>query len=114
MKIISLAKTLLARNAWFIGAFQALLTLTSLVLAWLLQFGFTLPDRGLLFSAAPLLILIRMAFIAYFGLLHGWWRYTGLSDALDVVKAVLAGSVIFVLSMRYVLHVLAFPPAVYV
>ena len=114
MKIISLAKTLLARNAWFIGAFQVLLTLTSLVLAWLLQFDFTLPDRVLLFSAAPLLLLIRLAFIAYFGLLHGWWRYTGLSDALDVLKAVLAGSLVFVLSMRYVLHVQAFPPAVYV
>ena len=114
MKIINLAKTLLAKNAWFIGAFQALLTLTALVLAWLLQFDFTLPNRFLLLGAAPLLILIRMTFIARFGLLHGWWRYTGLSDALDVVKAVFAGSVIFVLSMRYVFRILAFPPAVYV
>jgi FlaA1/EpsC-like NDP-sugar epimerase len=114
MKIINLAKTLLARNAWFIGAFQALLTLTSLVLAWLLQFDFTLPNRFLLFSVAPLLILIRIAFIARFGLLHGWWRYTGLSDALDVVKAVFAGSLVFVLAMRYLLRVFGFPPAVYV
>ena len=114
MKIINLAKTLLAKNAWFIGAFQAFLTLTALVLAWLLQFDFTLPNRFLLLGAAPLLILIRMAFIARFGLLHGWWRYTGLSDALDVVKAVFAGSVIFVLSMRYVFRIFAFPPAVYV
>jgi FlaA1/EpsC-like NDP-sugar epimerase len=114
MKIIHLAKTLLAKNAWFIGAFQALLTLTSLVLAWLLQFDFTLPNRALLLGAAPLLILIRMAFIARFGLLHGWWRYTGLSDALDVVKSIFAGSVIFVLAMRFVFRILAFPPAVYV
>ena len=114
MKIINLAKTLLAKNAWFIGAFQALLTLTALVLAWLLQFDFTLPNRFLLLGAAPLLILIRMGFIARFGLLHGWWRYTGLSDALDVVKAVFAGSVIFVLAMRYVFRIFAFPPAVYV
>ncbi len=114
MKIINLAKTLLARNAWFIGAFQALLTLTSLMLAWFLQFDFTLPNRFLLFSVAPLLILIRIAFIARFGLLHGWWRYTGLSDALDVLKAVFAGSLVFVLAMRYLLRILAFPPAVYV
>jgi FlaA1/EpsC-like NDP-sugar epimerase len=114
MKIIKLAKTLLARNAWFIGAFQALLTLTSLVLAWLLQFDFTLPNRFLLLSVAPLLILIRMGFIASFGLLHGWWRYTGLSDALDVLKAVLGGSLVFVFAMRYLLRIPAFPPAVYV
>lgn len=113
MKIFDLAKTLLARNAWFIGAFQALLILTSLVLAWLLQFDFTLPNRVLLLSLAPLLIVIRMAFIAQFGLLHGWWRYTGLSDALDVVKAVFGGSVIFILTTRYVFRIVSFPPAVY-
>lgn len=113
MKIFNLAKTLLARNAWFIGAFQALLTLTSLVLAWLLQFDFTLPNRLLLLSLAPLLILIRMAFIARFGLLHGWWRYTGLNDALDVVKAVFAGSLVFILATRYLLRISTFPPAVY-
>src|SRR6266566_3397726 len=101
MKIINLAKTLLARNAWFIGAFQAALILISLVLAWLLQFDFTLPDRILLLSLAPFLILVRLAFITHFGLLHGWWRFTGLSDALDVVKAVLAGSLVFILATRY-------------
>jgi FlaA1/EpsC-like NDP-sugar epimerase len=114
MKIIDLAKTLLRKNAWFIGAFQACLIFISLSLAWLLRFDFTWPDRVLLLSAAPILILIRMVFIARFGLLHGWWRYTGLSDALDVVKCVFAGSVVFILLMRYLWHVLAFPRAVYV
>ncbi len=114
MKIINLAQTLLRKNAWFIGVFQALLTLSSLVLAWLLQFDFTLPNRTLLMGAAPLLVLIRMGFIARFGLLHGWWRYTGLSDALDVVKSVFAGSVVFLLAVRYLFRVPGFPPAVYV
>ena len=57
MKIIGLSQTLLRKNAWFIGAFQAFLTLTSLMLAWFLLFDFTLPDRVLLLSAAPLLVL---------------------------------------------------------
>jgi len=114
MKIINLAQTLLRKNAWFIGAFQALLTLTSLLLAWLLLFDFTLPDRAPLLSAAPLLIVVRMVFIARFGLLHGWWRYTGLSDALDVLKSVASGSVVFILLTRYLFHLEAFPRAVYV
>jgi len=113
MKIILLAKTLLRQNAWFIGGFQALLVLTSLLLAWLLRFDFTLPDRILLLAAAPLLVLIRVGCIARFGLLHGWWRYTGWSDALDVVKSVLAGSVVFVLLMRYLFRLDTFPTAVY-
>jgi FlaA1/EpsC-like NDP-sugar epimerase len=112
MKIIHLAKALLRKNSWFVGVFQAGLILVSLMLAWFLLFDFTLPDRRLLFAAAGLLIAIRMAAIAGFGLLHGWWRYTGLSDALDVLKAVGSGSLVFVLVLRYLLGIKNFPSAV--
>ncbi len=61
MKIIRLAKALLSKNSWFVGAFQACLIFLSLILAWFLRFDFTLPDRRLLFSAACLLIVIRMS-----------------------------------------------------
>lgn len=114
MKIINLAQALLRKNSWFVGAFQAALIFVSLLLAWFLEFDFTLPSRRLLLSAACLLIVIRMASISGFGLLHGWWRYTGLSDTLDVVKSVLSGSAIFFLSMRYGLRVTSFPRTVYV
>jgi FlaA1/EpsC-like NDP-sugar epimerase len=114
MKIINLAKTLLRKNSWFVGAFQAILIFVSLILAWFLKFDFTLPQRQMLFSAAFLLVLIRMIMIARFGLLHGWWRYTGLSDALDVVKCVFLGSVLFVLTIHYLAHLSPFPRAIYV
>ncbi len=114
MKIISLARTLLSKNSWFVGAFQAVLILFSLIVAWFLRFDFTLPNRGLLLSAVCLLVLVRMSAIAGFGLLHGWWRYTGLSDALDVLKAVLSGSVVFVLILRYGMQVRGFPRTVFV
>jgi FlaA1/EpsC-like NDP-sugar epimerase len=114
MKIFSLAQTLLRKNAWFVGGFQAALILISLLAAWFLRFDFTLPDRALLIVSACLLVAVRMSVISGFGLLHGWWRYTGLSDALDVVKAVFSGSVIFVVLMRYVLGMVSFPRTVYV
>jgi FlaA1/EpsC-like NDP-sugar epimerase len=114
MKIIHLAKALLRKNSWFVGAFQAFLIFVSLLLAWFLRFDFTLPDRRLLFYAACFLIVIRVAAMSGFGLLHGWWRYTGLSDALDVVKSVLSGSVVFVVVIRYLLRVASFPRSVYV
>ena len=114
MKIINLAKALLRKNSWFVGVFQAGLIFVSLILAWFLRFDFTLPDRRLLFGAACLLIAIRMAAIAGFGLLHGWWRYTGLSDAADVAKSVLSGSLVFFLVMRYAFRGQGFPRSVYV
>lgn len=114
MKLIRLARTLLRKNALFVGIFQAALIFVSLVLAWLLRFDFTLPDRGVLFSGALLLIAVRMVAIARFGLLHGWWKYTGLSDALDVLKAVVSSSVAFVLAERYVFQMKSFPRSIFV
>jgi FlaA1/EpsC-like NDP-sugar epimerase len=114
MKIIKLARTLLRKNSWFVGTFQAVLIFVSLVLAWFLKFDFTLPDRQMLFRAAYLLILIRMLMIAAFGLLHGWWRYTGLSDTLDVVKCVFSGAIVFIVVNRDVMNMTGFPRAIYV
>jgi len=74
---------------------QAGLILASLVCAWLLRFDFRLPDSGLLWAAAPMLIAVRLAAMPLFNLTHGWWRYTGISDAVDVWKAILAGSLAF-------------------
>jgi FlaA1/EpsC-like NDP-sugar epimerase len=105
---------LLHHRTWLVALFQSALIFTALLLAWLLRFDFSLPQRGLLLWVAPLLIAIRLVAIARFGLLHGWWRYTGVSDALDVVKAIVVGSAGFLIVMRFVLGVVAFPRAVYI
>jgi FlaA1/EpsC-like NDP-sugar epimerase len=97
-----------------VAVFQALLVFTALVMAWLLRFDFSLPYRGLLFSAAPLLILIRLAAIGRYDLFHGWWRYTGVSDALDIVKAIALGSAVFLFVMRFLLGVVSFPRTIYI
>ena len=88
------ARIILCHRSWLIGSFQGLLILASLVLAWLLRFNFLLPDRGLLLSAAPILIAIRLAAFARCGLLQGWWRYTDINDAVAITKAIAIGSVV--------------------
>lgn len=114
MKLIHFARTLLSKNSWFVGAFQAVLVFFSIVLAWFLRFDFTLPDRRLLLAGACALIIVRMGAIALFGLLHGWWRYTGLSDTLDVLKAVASGTIVFILVWRYMLGITGFPRSIFV
>src|SRR6266851_3987550 len=104
---------LIRYRSWLNAAFQAGLIFLSLLLACLLRFDFSLPDRLLLFSAAPILIVIRLAPIAYFGLLHGWWRYTGVRDALDIFKAVASGSALFWLALRFALGITSFPRSIY-
>jgi len=49
----------------------------------------------------------------FFNLMHGWWRYTGLSDSIDVLKAALTGSFAFFLIVRYGLQLTAFPLSIY-
>jgi FlaA1/EpsC-like NDP-sugar epimerase len=109
-----LSQALLRCNTLFIVTFQACLVSVSLILAWLLRFDFTLPYRTLLFSSLAILVLIRLASLAPFGLLHGWWRYTGVMDILDVAKAVVAGSAAFFVVMRLILRATVFPRSIYV
>src|SRR5690242_21509044 len=79
----------------FLAFCQGLVIFCALMLAWLLRFNFMLTDRKLLFSAVPVLITIRLAAIRQFGLLRGWWRYTDIDDAIAIVKAIAAGSLVF-------------------
>jgi FlaA1/EpsC-like NDP-sugar epimerase len=105
---------LLLHRRSFIAIFQIALVCVSLFLAWLLRFDFSLPYRSILFAAAPILILVRLATLAYFGLLRGWWKYAGLRDGMDVLKAVGTGSLLFWVLIRVALRIDAFPRAIYV
>ena len=100
MPFVMKAKLLLRYRPWFTAAFQAVLVCCSLVLAWLLRFDFTLPERRTLLIAIPLLVLMRLTTMPLFGLLRGWWRYTGPRDVVDVLLAVASGSTLFCLAMR--------------
>ena len=83
---------LLERRTWFIAVFEAALVFASFLIAWMLIFDFSVPSRKLLFVVAPILISLRLLAMARFGLLHGWWRYSGIGDVLDILKSMAAGS----------------------
>ncbi|MBZ5664873.1 MAG: polysaccharide biosynthesis protein [Acidobacteriia bacterium] len=82
-------------------ALQIGLILGSLVCAWLLGSDFRIPDPNLLWAVAPVLIAVRLLVMPLFNLMHGWWRYTGINDVVDVFKATLAGSFLFFVIVRY-------------
>ena len=105
---------LLKYRSWLIGTFQACLVSCSLVVAWLLRFDFSLPYRSILLTALPLLVLVRLGAMAYFGLLRGWWRYVGIRDGVDILKAVVSGSILFWFIMRLALRATAFPRTIYI
>jgi FlaA1/EpsC-like NDP-sugar epimerase len=98
---------------WAIFLLELILLVLSSTVAWLLRFDFTFPQSTIFLRAMPLLILLRMAAMARFHLFHGYWRYSGISDALDVVKAVLLGSLAFLVVERWVLRQTSLPISFY-
>ena len=104
---------LLRLRFWFILAFDTILFAASLIGAWLLRFEFTLPHRDVLFGALPILVLMRLAALGRFKLLRGYWRYTGISDIADIVKATALGSLGFLVIERWLLGIKAFPITIY-
>ena len=112
-KISKQSPALLRCRSLLVLVSQIGLILCSLVCAWLLRFEFRLPDSNLLWTAAPILIMVRLAVMPFFNLMHGWWRHTGISDALDVLKAIVTGSFAFLLIVRYGLGLKVFPLSIY-
>jgi FlaA1/EpsC-like NDP-sugar epimerase len=104
------ARNLLHHSSYFVLAFQGILVFLSFISAWLLLFEFELPQKKLLLIATPLLIVLRLIAIRVFNLHHGWWRYSGIPDAVNVTKAVGASSIIFWLVMR---NFPGFPVSIY-
>jgi FlaA1/EpsC-like NDP-sugar epimerase len=98
---------------WIILALNVVLVCASLTIAWLLRFEFTLPQRRILFAALPILVVLRLAALARFNLLHGYWRYTGLNDITDILKATFLSTAAFLAVERYALGIVAFPKSIY-
>ena len=73
----------------------------AIALAWLLsllaRFNFEQPPNDLLqaaIEALPVVLLIQVLVGGYFGLYRGLWRFTGLSDFWNLLKAVGLGTII--------------------
>src|SRR5271157_809442 len=101
------------RRPWFIVMFQAAVVFSSLVLAWLLRFDFSLPYRRSIFLSGVLLVIVRLLTLRLFHLNHGWWHFASVSDATNILKAVATGSLAFYLLNRYALVGAAFPRSIY-
>ncbi len=98
---------------WIILALNVFLVCASLTMAWLLRFEFTLPQRRILLAALPILVVLRLVALARFKLLHGYWRYTGLNDITDILKATFLSTTAFLVIERYALGIVAFPKSIY-
>ena len=99
---------------WAIALFHFMLIATAIVIAWLLRFDFRIPFPTLLLGCVPILILFRIIALARFNLLNWYWRYSGVTDVIDIGKAVALGSLAFFVTTRYILLRYDFPLSIYI
>ena len=80
---------LLYRNLVIVMAIDVLLFSISLYSAHLVRFDFNIPSyfQYAFWRILPVVIALKLIFFYWFDLYRGMWRYTGLSDLFNVIKA---------------------------
>jgi FlaA1/EpsC-like NDP-sugar epimerase/UDP-N-acetylmuramyl pentapeptide phosphotransferase/UDP-N-acetylglucosamine-1-phosphate transferase len=96
--------------------FQLCLLAASYYLSFLLRFDFNLnnPYRRAFLLTLPFVLLVKLPVFYYFRLLAGWWRYVGMGDLLDIIKAA-AVSAPLVFGVVYCVHgLINYPRSIFI
>lgn len=112
--LLQLPQILFNKRPALIYVFHSALVAASLVLGWLLRFDFSLPYRRVLLTSGLLLVVVRLITLRLFNLNHGWWHFASVNEAINILKAVGVGSVVFFPLNRYLFSAITFPRSVYV
>ena len=84
--------------------------------AFWLRFDGTIPEweLALHLQALPILLVIRAAFLLYFGCYESLWRYTSVWDLRNLASAIMCSTAAFFVVMRWGLGLYAYPRSVYI
>src|ERR1700737_3685526 len=67
---------------------------------------------ALFWKSLPLVLLIKLVLFYRCGRMHGWWRYVGMSDLLDISKASFIGSILIFCLLEGVFRLAGYPRSV--
>jgi len=95
---------------------QVVLIVLTYYVSFLLRLDANLDaaNRALFWKTLPFVLVIKLVLSYRCGLMHGWWRYVGMSDLLDISKASLLSSSIIFCLVEAVLRFDAYPRSVVV
>jgi len=94
---------------------ESFLAFFSYTAAFYIRFDFDLPSEYLqIFNRGlPLLLISRIAAYSYHKIHAGSWRFAGIGDLIDILKAVLLGSVLFIMQVVFFYGLDNFPRSVF-
>ena len=90
---------ILHTNLFVVVGIDILLLILSLYTAHLVRFDFNLPEQQLVMlkQILPFILVIKVICFYFFDLYSGMWRYTSISDLLNVIKAVSISTLLIIL-----------------
>jgi FlaA1/EpsC-like NDP-sugar epimerase len=91
-------KLIAEKRTWLVVVIQLVIIVAAFFLAFLFRFDMRIPEKfqPLLPAILPVLIVIKLLFFWYMGLLRGWWRYVSMADLITILKANVLASLTFV------------------
>ena len=95
---------------------QAVLIVLTYYASFLLRLDTDLDaaNRAIFWKTLPFVLVIKLVLSYQCGLMHGWWRYVGISDLLDISKASLLSSSLIFCLVEAVLRLPGYPRSVVV
>jgi FlaA1/EpsC-like NDP-sugar epimerase len=96
-------RVIISRNLYIILVIDIFLLCLSFYLAHLIRFDFQIPDHLLenLLGLMIWVVAIKLICFYRFNLYRGMWRYTGLNDLFNVVKAMTVGGLVAISFVLY-------------
>ena len=85
-----------SRNIFVFILVDICLVLGALFIAFLLRFDFSIPEYliGNVFTYIPVILFAKLTSFFIFRLYRGMWRYTSISDFINITKASSFGSLL--------------------
>jgi FlaA1/EpsC-like NDP-sugar epimerase len=96
-------RTLLNKNLYYILFFDIAAIIFSYYSANLLRFEFSIPPQDLdaFYQSLPIIITIKLFCLYLLNLYKGMWRYTSISDLMNIIKACILSTLLIVVVILY-------------
>ena len=104
------------KNFLIIFIVDVLLLAAALYDAFLIRFEFSIPPYylDLFLRMLPYVIVTKIACLYFFDLYRGMWRYTSISDLLNIIKAATASSLLITLFIAFKMRFIGYPRSVFI
>ncbi|MCB9476434.1 MAG: polysaccharide biosynthesis protein [Deltaproteobacteria bacterium] len=109
-----LGQSVLRYRRMFIVVSQVLLVVFAYFLSFVLRYDLKVePAIGRIFwQTLPWLLLVKLVVFYYYDLYRGWWRYVGMDDLLDIIRAATVSTLVYVVVAKFFFPV--FPRSIFV